>query len=95
MLELSIDSIFVIFGGGVFQQTVGIPMATRCAPLLADLFLYSYEADFIQGLLKKNEKKKLLAVRSFNFTFCNIDDVLSLNNSSFGDFTDRIYPIAK
>jgi hypothetical protein len=41
----------------VFQQTVGIPMGTNCAPLLADLFLYSYEADFIHGLLKKNEKK--------------------------------------
>jgi hypothetical protein len=32
-------------------------MGTNCAPLLADLFLYSYEADFIQGLLKKIEKK--------------------------------------
>jgi hypothetical protein len=46
-----------MFGGRVFQQTVGIPMGANCAPLLADLFLYSYEADFIQGLLKKNEKK--------------------------------------
>jgi hypothetical protein len=27
-----------------------IPMGTNCAPLLADLFLYSYEADFMQGL---------------------------------------------
>jgi hypothetical protein len=42
MLEVLIDNIFVIFGGRVFQQIVGIPM-----------FLYSYEADFIQGLLKK------------------------------------------
>ena len=57
MLEFLIDNIFVFFGGRVFQQTVGIPMGTNCAPLLADLFLYSYEADFIQGLLKKNEKK--------------------------------------
>ena len=55
MLEFLIDNIFVMFGGRVFQQTVGIPMGTNCAPLLADLFLYSYEADFIQGLLKKNE----------------------------------------
>jgi hypothetical protein len=45
-----------MLGGRVLQQTVGIPMGTNCAPLLADLFLYSYEADFIQGLLKKNEK---------------------------------------
>jgi hypothetical protein len=57
MLEFLIDNILVIFGGRVFHQTVGIPMGTNCAPLLADLFLYSYEADFIQGLLKKNEKK--------------------------------------
>ena len=56
MLEFLIDNIFVMFRGSVFQQTVGIPMGTNCAPLLADLFLYSHEADFIQGLLKKNEK---------------------------------------
>jgi len=54
------------------------------------LFLYSYEADCIQGFLKKIEKK---LARSFIFTFRYIDDVLSLNNSRFGDFVDRIYPI--
>jgi hypothetical protein len=51
---------------------------------------YSYEADFIQGLLRKHEKK---LGRSFNFKFRYIYDVLSLNNSRFGDFVDRIYPI--
>jgi hypothetical protein len=55
ILEFLIDNIFVFFGGRVFQQTVGIPMGTNCAPLLSDLFLFSYEADFIQGLLKKND----------------------------------------
>ena len=43
-----------------------------------------------QGLLKKNKTK---LARSFNFTFCYIDDVLSLHNSRFGEFVDRIYPI--
>ena len=90
MLEFLIENKFVMFGGRVFQQTVGIPMGTNCAPLLADLFLYSYEADFTQGLLNKNGKK---LARSFNFTFRYIDDVLSLNNYRFGDFVDRIYPI--
>jgi hypothetical protein len=85
-----IDNIFVIVGGRVFQKTVGIPIGTNGAPLLADLFLYSYEADFIQGLLKKNEKK---LARSFNFTFRYIDDVLSPNNSRFGDFVHGIYTI--
>jgi hypothetical protein len=53
-------------------------------------FLYSYEADFIQWVLKKNEKK---LARSFTFTFRYIDHVLSLNNSTFGFFVDRIFPI--
>jgi hypothetical protein len=90
MVEFLIDNIFAMFGGRDFQQTVGIPMGTNCAPLLADLFFYSYEADFIQGFLKKNEKK---LARSFNFTFCYVDDVFSLDNSRFGDFVDRIYPV--
>jgi hypothetical protein len=90
MLEYLIDNIGVIFGERVFQQTVGMHMGTNCAPLLADLFLYLYEADFIHGLLKKNEKK---LARSFNFTFRYIDYVLSLKNSRVGDFVDRIYPI--
>ena len=90
MLEFLIDNIFCIFGGRVFQQTAVIHMGTNCAPLLADLFIYSYEADFMQELLNKNEKK---LARSFNFTIRHIDDVLSLNNSRFGDAVDRIYPI--
>jgi hypothetical protein len=65
-------------------------MDANCVPLLVDLFLYSYEAGFIQWLLKKSEK---MLARSFNFTFRYIDDVISLNNSRFGDFVDRIYPI--
>jgi len=72
------NRMIVMFGGRVFQHTVGIHMGTKFAPLLADLSLYSYEADFIQGLLKKNEKK---LARSFNFTYRYIDDVLSLNKN--------------
>ena len=72
----------------MFQQTVGIPMGTNCAPLLADLFLYSFEAEFLDRLKKQD---KHLA-RSFNFSFRYIDDVLSLNNSRFGDYLHLIYP---
>ena len=89
MLEFFIDNIFVQFGGLVFQQTIGIPMGTNCAPLLADLFLHSYEAEFIERLLKSNNKKLTV---SFNLSFRYIDDVLSLNNSKFGDYVNVIYP---
>ena len=40
MLESLIDNIFVSFGGTLFQQVVGIPMGTNCAPLPADLFCF-------------------------------------------------------
>ena len=40
-----IDNIFVKFGGRLFQQIVDIHMGTNCAPLLADLFLLSYESE--------------------------------------------------
>lgn len=89
MLEFLIDNIFVQCGGRVFQQTVGIPMGTNCAPLLADLFLHSYEADFIADLIRKKEYR---LARSFNLSFRYIDDVLSLNNPNFGDLIHRIYP---
>ena len=78
MLVFLIENKFVMFGGRVLQQTVDMPMCTNCAALIADLLLYSYEVTFIQGILKKKQKK---LTRSFIFTFRYIDDVLSLNNS--------------
>ena len=48
MLEFLVDNNFVVIAGKVFKQTVGIPMGTNCALLLlADIFLYSNEAEFI------------------------------------------------
>ena len=35
-----------------FNRQSALHMGTNCAPILTDLFLYSYEADLIQGLLK-------------------------------------------
>jgi catechol 2,3-dioxygenase-like lactoylglutathione lyase family enzyme len=59
MLGFLIDNIYVFFGDQVFQQSVDIPRGTDCVPLLADLFLYSYEAEFVQKLLLDNNKKTI------------------------------------
>ena len=90
MLEFLIDNIFVECGGVISQQVIGIPMRTNCAPLLADLFLYSYKAEFIQNLIKSG--KRHLA-KSFRFSYMYIDDVLSINNPKFVDYIDYIYPV--
>jgi hypothetical protein len=65
MLEFLIDNIFVFFGGTLFQQVVGIPMGTNCAPLLDDLFLWSYESEWVFNLscgrvVYRVEKSKVL-----------------------------------
>ena len=78
----------------IFQQNVGIPMGSNCAPLLADLFLYSYEAEFIQNVLKSGKKKTRKTVTVYlTFRYTCIDDMLSLNNSKFSDSIDRIFPV--
>ena len=57
ILDVLIDNMSVLFSGEVLQQMVSIPMGTNCAPLLANLFLRAYEADFLQGLLKNKDRK--------------------------------------
>jgi hypothetical protein len=89
MLGFLVDNIYVVFGDQVFQQSVGIPMGTNCPTLLADLSLYSYEAEVVQKPLQNNNKK--LAV-SFKNTFRYIDDVLSINNHNFHHYVHLIYP---
>ena len=64
-------------------------MGTNCAPLLADIFLYSYEAEFIQSLLSTGRKR---LTSQFNFTYRYIDDVLSINNPNFENYLGQMYP---
>ena len=68
---------------------VGIPMGTNCARLLADLFLYSYENEFLDKLIKEGKRK---LARKFNLSCCYIDDLISFNNKRFKEFISDIYP---
>ena len=89
MIEFLVDIIYVRFGGQLFQQKVGIPMGTNCAPLLADLFLYSYENEFLDKLIKEGKRK---LARKFNLSYHNIDDLISFKNTRFKEFISDIYP---
>jgi hypothetical protein len=70
-----------------FQQIIGTQMETKCAPLLADLFLYSYEAEILQRLTKDS---KITEAKTFNLTFRYIYDVLTINNK-IANWMDFIY----
>ena len=87
--EFLVDNIYVRFGGQLFRQMVDIPMGTNCAPLLADLFLYSYENEFSDKLIKEGKRK---LARKFNLSYRYIDDLISFNNTRFKEFISDIYP---
>ena len=87
MTEFLVDKIDVRFGGQLFRQMVGIPM--DCTPLLADLFLYSYENEFLNKLIKEGKRK---IARRFNLSYRYIDDLISFNNKRFKEFISDIYP---
>ena len=64
--EFFIDNIFAQFGGRLFRQLIGIPMRTNCAPLLAEFFLYSYENEFLDIMIKSGHRR---LARSFNLCY--------------------------
>ena len=89
IIEFLVDNIYVRFGGQLFRQMVGISMGTNCAPLLADLFLYSYKREFLDKLIKEGKRK---LARKFNLSYYYIDDLITFNNdlrSSFLIFTPK------
>ena len=89
MIEFLVDNIYVRFGGQLFQQMVGIPMGTSCAPLLADLFLCSFDNEFLDKLIKEGKRK---LARKFNLSYRYNDDLISFNNKRFKEFISDIYP---
>ena len=56
-LTFLFDNIYIRFGTKLFRQIVGIPMVMNCAPLVADLFLFCYERDFMMSLSVENQSE--------------------------------------
>ena len=64
-------------------------MGTNCALLIADLFLYCYERDFMSNLQKS---KRFDLIDQFNGTSRNLDDILTIDNPEFAEHIPDIYP---
>ena len=60
-----------------------------CAPLVADLFLFCYERDFMKDLSSNNQAD---VIKAFNSTSRYLDDLLNIDNSYFGGMVNQIYP---
>ena len=88
-LSYLLDNIYIRFGTMLYRQIVGIPMGTNCAPLVADLFLYCYERDFMDSLNHDNQAD---VIEAFNSTSRYLDDLLNIDNSYFEGMVNQIYP---
>ena len=54
LIEYLVDNIFIKVGNRVYRQCVGVPMGIDCAPLIANLYLFFYEYNYMKSLLKNN-----------------------------------------
>ena len=89
MIELLIYNIFVQFGGRIFRQVIGYPKGTNLAALLADLFLYSCENEFLDNMIRSGHRR---LARSFNLCYRYIDDLIVFNKKKLLDYLKEIYP---
>ena len=63
-------------------------MGTNCAPLVADLFLFCYERDFMLSLSDNNQAD---IIEVFNSTSRYLDDLLNIDNPYFEQMVGQIY----
>ena len=84
-----LDNIYIRFGTKLYRQIVGIPMGTNCAPLVADLFLFCYERDFMTS---PSDVKQAEMIEAFKSTSRYLDDLLNIGNPYFEGMVNQIYP---
>ena len=83
------DNIYIRFGTKLYRQVVGIPTGTNFAPLVADLFLFCYEIDFMKDLSSDYQAD---VIKAFNSTSRYLDDLLNIDNPYFEGMVNQIYP---
>ena len=83
------DNIYIRFGTKLYRQIVGIPMGTNNGPLVADMFLFCYERDFMTSL---SDVKQAEIIEAFNSTStCRyLEDLLTVDNPYFEGMVNRI-----
>ena len=88
-LSYLLENIYFRFGNKLYRKIVGIPMGANCAPLVADLFLFCYERDFMTSLSNDNQAD---IIEAFNSTSRYLDEFLNIDNPYFEGMVNQIYP---
>ena len=90
-LTFLLDNFFIRIGTKLYRQVVWIPMGTNCAPLVADLFVFCYERDFMMSL-SDDDDKQADVIDAFNTTSRYLNDISNINNVYFDNMVSQIYP---
>ena len=89
MITWLVNNTYISVGKKIYQQIIGIPMGTDCAPYLANL-IFSYEFRFMNNQLNTKNFDRLY---KFNRSCRYLDDLLLLNNdNNMEKFKNSIYP---
>ena len=78
-----------LLGGQLFRKNGLHSYENKCALLLADLFLCSYENESLDKLIMEDKKK---LARKFNLSHRYIDNITSFNNKRFKELISDIKP---
>lgn len=78
-----IDHQYVQFGDRLFRQVYGIPMGTNCAVFVANLYLFTYELEFIRHLADTGNRELM---RRLQFVGRFVDDLLGVDADILRDY---------
>ena len=66
-------------------------MGTNCAPLIADLFLFCYERDFLTSL---SDDIQVDIIETFNSISRYLDDLLNIDNHYFEGMVNHFFHLS-
>ena len=90
LIDLIIDNVFVTVGDRIYRQCRGMPMGVNPAVYFANLYLFTYEWDFVHRLITVHAAPHtapaqrvlaLKALRAFQWVARYIDDLLIITSA--------------
>ena len=84
-IKVLLDNIYIQHAGKIYRQIIGIPIGSDCSQDLANLFLFSYEQEYVYGLINDGRDDD---AEFLSFVYRYIDDLITMNDVGF---LDRVY----
>ena len=88
-MSFLLDNLYMVYGSKVYRQKIDIPIGSDCSQKVANLFLFSYENEYVQSLVNEGQEDAELLGHTHRY----IDDLLALNDMGYLErMYTKIYP---